>query len=80
VSDETPNDDLTELFEITVAEGGKLGDTIPVGDQGFAVSTQTVRQEKWRIFTEQSPPLCELPQWLDQANPRGTLQSTSNNQ
>ena len=76
VGDETLNGYPTELFEVTVAEGGHTQQYYRwvTKAQRFplkTVSKQGTWSEEFRrvIFTEQSPFLFELPRRLDNANP-----------
>ncbi len=81
VGDETLNGYPTELFEVTLAEGGHTqqyyrwvtkSERFPLK----TVSKQGTWSEEFRrvIFTEQSPFLFELPRRLDNANPSADTQ------
>ncbi len=81
VGDETLNGYPTELFEVTVAEGGHTQQYYRwvTKAQRFplkTVSKQGTWSEEFRrvIFTEQSPFLFELPRRLDNANPSADTQ------
>jgi hypothetical protein len=81
VGDETLNGYPTELFEVTVAEGGHTQQYYRwvTKAQRFplkTVSKQGTWSEEFRrvIFTEQSPFLFELPRRLDNANPAAATQ------
>ena len=76
VGDQILNGYPTELFEVTVAEGGESRQYYQWVTKVQRFPVQTVsKQGKWSeefrhlIFTEQSPFLFELPQRLDRANP-----------
>jgi hypothetical protein len=81
VGDETLNGYPTELFEVTVAEGGHTQQYYRwvTKAQRFPLKTMSKRgtwSEEFRrvIFTEQSPFLFELPRRLDNANPAADTQ------
>ena len=81
VGDETLNGYPTELFEVTVAEGGHTQQYYRwvTKAQRFPLKTVSKRgtwSEEFRrvIFTEQSPFLFELPRRLDNANPAADTQ------
>ncbi len=76
VGDQILNGYPTELFEVTVAEGGESRQYYQWVTKVQRFPVQTVsKQGKWSeefrhlIFTEQSPFLFELPRRLDRANP-----------
>lgn len=87
VGDEVLNGYPTELFEVTVAEGGETRQYYRwvTKVQRFPIKTVS-KQGEWSeefrrvVFTEQSPFLFELPQRLDPANPPANMQPTSNHQ
>lgn len=71
----------TELFEVTVAEGGHTQQYYRWVTKAQRFPLKTVRKqgtwsEEFRrvIFTEQSPFLFELPRRLDNANPSADTQ------
>jgi len=81
VGDETLNGYPTELFEVTVAEGGHIQQYYRWVTKAQRFPLKTVRKqgtwsEEFRrvIFTEQSPFLFELPRRLDNANPSAGIQ------
>ena len=76
VGDQILNGYPTELFEVTVAEGGESRQYYQWVTKVQRFPVQTVSKHgKWSeefrhlIFTEQSPFLFELPRRLDRANP-----------
>lgn len=81
VGDEMLNGYPTELFEVTVAEGGATQQYYRWVTKTQRFPLKTVRKqgdwsEEFRrvVFTEQSRFLFELPQRLDPANPPASMQ------
>lgn len=81
VGDETLHGYPTELFEVTVAEGGHNEQYYRWVTKTQRFPLKTVRKqgdwsEEFRrvVFTEQSPFLFELPQRLDPVNPPASRQ------
>lgn len=84
VGDETLQGHPTELFEVTVKEDGTVRQYYRWVTKAQRFPLKTVsKQGQWSeefrrvVFTEQSPYLFELPQRLDPAVPRESMQAPS---